>query len=725
MTTLVEFATPFLGLDRSRKARPGAKDSKGSGGPNDKWFMDCYSHSNLSTIGVYITHKPISPNPASSYTDTSAHVGNNWTSSWPGLLQQGWGAVFIYAGYTTKTIVINAVVFLDNEGGRLALDTDLLKYYTALYDELRKPGPKECQPVRPGVYAWGANSCELLRLHPDLFVWWLDHRLDEVAVRKNDNELYPIPKETADFLYLEPAKFPIRSASFRTQSGEVIGLLPIGIQGLLNYGKDTLAAKKLKDWIDAGSNPKAKPKYNNLPNLPRRGITSNFLPMTPWDLDMSLVRDPRYPQASPRLFVDPVSGAFGRGSYVKLEKRMSVEVLGTGLATAIQGVHLEAEAPLISLDGRTIVSIGNSGSIVSSIRSNAGTWSPFADIVSITPKETPRRARALAGATLSDQSTHVFFVARDQTLHVVSRSSAVASWTGPTQLHDNRVHGFTTLVAVPAPGSGRTISLFHVSVEGLLSQSDFTPQSAPSVAPPAKFSYIEPTTAGNLLKKARVQTILGELCLGSALATIRPHPSTTLVFGVHRRTLLLTLFVHSVASNRWIAAIQLGTVPDHKVFAHSRLAASQPNPSNTLHVQIAAVTASGVPAIFNVVGTPSPRPNTMPTWGLAAQPGPMPAMQILPRVRPSNRVAPEPAGSVSVLQWSVNPFSDIHFGVDPTFDAKAAGKDASAERVVAMAGTGPDSAVGVLFRRISRPSEDWFRAPAWAASELSPTTVLH
>jgi hypothetical protein len=756
-----EFATPFVGVDRNEKAPVGARDSRGKQGPNSAWFNDANSHSNFRFLSIYLTHPPIPPNPSTSYTDTSCHVGNQWVRSWKELLGQGWGAFFVYAGYTTlghesdtnrrpndfantgnpqrygklhaqhakiaiaefytKYKIDNdgAVVFLDNEGGKLWEDTNLLLYYNAFFEEMRKPGPKKCQPIRPGLYAWGRNSCELVSANPDLFVWWLDGRFREVAVRKNNNEMYAIPKESKDFLYLEPEKFPLRAAEFTINSGAKITLLPTGIQGLLNYARrDPFAAGKIKAWQDAGSPRNNPPKFDNFPNLPVGAVTPNFLPMTPWDLDMSFGRDPRYPQASPRIAVDPSGSQVARGTYTRTDKRMVTTLLEAGKPFTFQGTFLEPEAPVLLATPDTCVSLDTSGALVYSDRSNAGAWSPFTALLSNPGKILLRRARALKCSWLLDGSIHLFFISRDQLLFAVSRSTQTSPWVGPTQLHKTAVHGFSNLtVAGPIVGPGLSINLFHISNEGLLSQTRYTPPNTSSGTITATFSYIEPFPSN-----------AQALCLGTSLIAFSPHFSTSLVFGISRQSLLLTMFVYNANSNIWSVAQPLGSIDTHKLFVHSRLAASQPTSANPLHVQVAAVSYKGTPIILNIIGTKNSIPDKLPTWDLAPQPGPILSMETFPRQRPPtppSQPATEVPGTTSAEQWTINPFSDVCFGFDPTFDPKAAPKGVTAERVLVIAGTGPDGAVGVLFRRVRLASEDWFRMPAWTDDEQAPTTVLH
>jgi hypothetical protein len=90
---------------------------------------------------------------------------------------------------------------------------------------------------------------------------------------------------------------------------------------------------------------------------------------------------------------------------------------------------------------------------------------------------------------------------------------------------------------------------------------------------------------------------------------------------------------------------------------------------------------------------------------------------------PSQPVTEAPVSN-SAEQWTISPFSDVCFGLDPTCDPNAAPKGVTAERVLVIAGTSPECAVRVLFRRVRLAGEDWFRMQAWADGEQAPTPVL-
>jgi hypothetical protein len=58
------------------------------------------------------------------------------------------------------------------------------------------------------------------------------------------------------------------------------------------------------------------------------------------------------------------------------------------------------------------------------------------------------------------------------------------------------------------------------------------------------------------------------------------------------------------------------------------------------------------------------------------------------------------AGEADARQWSTNPFGDLCFGPDPS---------GTGQLVLMCPGSGPDNAVGVMYRRYGVPNEDWYR----------------
>jgi hypothetical protein len=186
------------------------------------------------------------------------------------------------------------------------------------------------------------------------------------------------------------------------------------------------------------------------------------------------------------------------------------------------------------------------------------------------------------------------------------------------------------------------------------------------------------------------------LLLGTALLAVSPNPTTTLVFGVSR-LLFLTLFV--CVNGTWSGPIYPPQLSGNKVFAHTRLAYNIINPTT---IQVVAISYQGVPAIF--LYTYDSRNKA---WNLAAPANmtfaPDSQMRSFPRVRGTARNPGPPMplrqGEMDARLWSINPFSDLNFGVDPSH---------TGETVLMCAGAGPGNAVGVLYRRIWRDNEDWY-----------------
>lgn len=724
MSRVDEYAAPFMGVDTSRKANDNA-----SWGLRAPWFNELYNHSNFSFLGVYLTHEAIPKNAKDLYSSTSRFNGNNWTKSWETLRKQGWGCWFIYAGYTpgdnpnnsppagknwtveaakadgirhgthikvaiseflTKYSSDNAgsTVFLDNEGA--PLNDQFKAYYNSVFEELRKPGPGDCQPVRPGFYARDQNAfkkspavpnaSEMLDANPDIFIWLLDHHWEAASGKRiNKDRMRPIPQEIGDRLYLDPINFDIRARRRNDiTSGHTVTNIPVGIQGFLNYCKDPWAKKKRAKDPDA--------PLDNWPNMPTRALTKELTPVNPWDFDMSFVRDPRYPEASPR--VRSLNGTVARGSYVKPEMRMEVVMSHIGVSPGLTGSIVEPDAPLLLPDENTVISLDTSGNIVtSSLAGNPPAWSPLTTVVSAALASPLRRSRALAAIKLPDNSMHVFYIGRDLSFQTLQRSAPNATWQGPNSVFSKpirAIHAFCNIACTIDISRPHTVALITISETSHLQLTAYGPPPSANATP-----FVWNNTVEN-------QMTPPTLLLGTALLAITPHPTANLVFAVSR-SLRLTLFSNQI-SQGWSGPIVLGDATTDKVFAHTRLACNIVSP--TL-VQVAAISYEGDPVIYILTFDSQSK-----TWGLAVPPTAIskarnPETFPRRRTKPPNLgpLMPLGKGELDARQWSTNPYGDLNFGLDPS---------GTGQMVLMCPASGPDNAVGVLYRRFGVLNEDWY-----------------
>ncbi|HEY3497765.1 MAG TPA: hypothetical protein VGK73_23870, partial [Polyangiaceae bacterium] len=181
--------------------------------PDTDWMGILLDNSNLRFTGAYVTGPALAGSPARSFTNSSQATARGWMPSMRTLVDQGWGAVFFYVGYSVggnepaptsgldrargtlhgrhlRTILnalgpsfAGATVFIDNEDTvQTALTAALMDYYSALFDEMVRPDANlAC--FRPALYGHGKAIEQMLARRRDLFVWdvWLATRTTSVA----------------------------------------------------------------------------------------------------------------------------------------------------------------------------------------------------------------------------------------------------------------------------------------------------------------------------------------------------------------------------------------------------------------------------------------------------------------------------------------------------------------------------------------------------------------
>lgn len=715
-----EFAPPFMGLDCGYKAED---TDKSAGVLTSTWFGELYQHSNFNVLGTYLNH-----GVSTTTGSTTKYTHNSWTRSLKVLTEQGWGIVIFYVGLnpgiapspttwnmnspsaaTTKQALTTGtrhgkhikvavskllddqkidnsgcVVYLDNEGG--VLKPAWRTYYNAVFEEMRKPGPDSCQPVRPGLCARDQsggvpNASEMLDSNPDLFVWLLDHHHEAQKGRRiNKDKVGNIPDEVGDTIHLNPQLFEIRVRRRNDiSSGRTITNIPVGCQGFPNY--------ELHDpWADEKRRDDPNALLNNYPHMPTRALTNILTRQTPWDFDMSFVRDPRYPQASPR--VRCLNSTICLGFFAKIQKQMLVTVSNAAGPVTLTGALVKPDSPLILLDEQTLFTLDTSGNIVmSSFGGKPPAWTPFVDVTSGAVVPPLRRSRALRATKLPDGSIHLFYIARDLRFRTLVRRTITSQWTKPTALvpvNVPMVHAFTNFAILADTARPRTIAIVSISETGHLQLTTYAPAPSANGTP-----ILWNMTLEN-------QTRPPALLQGTSIIAFNTNHSSALIFTISR-TLMLTMFT-SILGSKWSGPIMLGDAVNDRLFAHSRLAYKIVNP--TL-VQIAATSYEAEPVVYTIAFDSKPQ-----TWGLATLPTMISRTrnpEAFPRVKtkpPSlGPQMPLRQGEADAREWSINPFGDLDFVADPS---------GTGQTVLAIPGSGPDCAVNVLYRRIAVVNEDWY-----------------
>jgi hypothetical protein len=720
-------------------------------------FAELREHSNFDHLGIFLTgeepkvtpDKPLSFKPH--YTDASMHVSNQWVNSWPTLRRQGWGGWFIYAGYTNseskhnkkpdhfnaamakehgrlhaqhiKTILFNlsiardednsgATVFMDCEGHEL--DDNLIIYYHEVFRELRKPGPAQCQPARPGLYTRNVeeapNSLEMIDRNPDLFIWEIQfHR--NLLQKDNKGNGLPIPIEKDEMVLLDVKKCTIEARQRKNvKSRRMVANAPVGVQAIINYGpipKDQLVGSPARIQAVKNEYEAVYGQLNWWRGMPTKTIGKYLEPYSPWDFDLSFVRDARYPHANPRIAA--FSTTVMQGDYVKNENRMRVLTGAKETSTAMEGSQLQPEAALILANERTFLTLDVRGELVVSTRGlgQRSMWEVIVPLLSQPPAIPLRRARGIAGSV--GKWLHVAYIARDLSLQVVYRPEVTKPAIGPVALLEApqqpvKAHAFSNIAMTSRDASGEVFVTYTISASGQLMATTFRVQ--PKLGPPlVQVDLLDKGSDTDNLDENDDPRLAPTLLQGTALAAISPTPNFSLVFGVSRK---LTLYFWSARflqawqgpvgqrQNPWRGPHRTIDYPIFRLFPHTRLAVRAYTPNVII---VAAISYQVKPVLLTLVYDVNTGEWNPP---IAGSP-----MRELPRERNKRSKTKLQDGEADASEWGINPYGDLAFGLDPL---------GSGNTVLMCAGIGPpvqggfQSRVGILYRRvdIQYGDEDWY-----------------
>ena len=407
------------------------------------------------------------------------------------------------------------------------------------------------------------------------------------------------------------------------------------------------------------------------------------------DFDTSLVRDPRYPVAQPRIaaWEDITLRSF----FSKTDLSMHVERVqgGTSWPSLLQEKAagndlLEPEAPLVLVVERNIdegpdtagshpelFTLSKAGLPVSikaaqaQSGSDTWTWSTPAKILSDLAKLVLRRNRAMTAVKRSPTDTQVFFVSE---LHVLMgvRRLADDAWTEPMPLADNQPIHWLSNISVIARGD-LSVDIFYIDRDNRIHTawwpSTFTPPASQTKAPspwPGSLHQSLPMSQ----KPGKSSIILA----ATALAAVSPSRDTILVFAVGTDHILYMASFYANLGWTPVSAVTSNPITSEApsapgddppaaqpadeplLFPHTQLSALA---ISDTAVYVAAITELNVPCIYSFT---LPKGNT--TWILKERfqcpnkpPAPAPG---------KNPISDSPARSEgSAAAYTFNPFGDV------------------------------------------------------------------
>lgn len=592
---------------------PSKTDPKAKVNFDYKWMHTLFNRSNFSFTGVYLSHKPKEDDP-------------RWLAVFPKFLEYGWGFFFLWVGYSYRdkkefsaTVfprnlsleeaskrgeehgqllkaraasygheAQGAVIFIDNEdqqekhpdakpkpiGGDEPLTPQIVEYYTALFEECRKSGPTG-PAVRPGLYAWENPTQRIMlrAVNSDVFLW----RCNKMAENPSNPEPTLYDTKTIPGRLISPIKrYPLNAIVHKIDKSIEPG--------------DSLSRTAMimgRQWCIYSDEEKLEGIPNGVKWLSK---------CTGMDFDASMVRDPRYPIAEPR--VAAVGGIQIRSYFSKEDASMHLEQVYTTsypVPFPTEGVEelLEPEAPILLTNISTpeVYTLNKGGKLVL-ITAEATMdpkapwdWSPPIKILDDTTGPRLRRNRAMAIAKIvvdGKLNTQLYFVAE---YHIIMgmRRIAEGPWFDPMPIAEKlELHPFSDLAIVNR--GTETVDLFFLDSNGILCT--------------AWHSYDDKDWPARFWKPLQEKPTL---MLGGPLIAVSPSDKHVLVFGIGK-DLMLYMAVYTAGdkqdnAGKWInLAVVQGLQPrDYKLFAHASLDALAWDEKT---VYVASITEVNQPCVY-------------------------------------------------------------------------------------------------------------------------------
>ncbi len=667
----------WMGIDRSSMDR-----FKGAA-TDLNWYGLLIDNSNLRFAGAFLegTTFPTGAT-ANQFTNSTKAVSRDWIPNVAALRGMGWGTVFAYVGYSfggneplpsaaqlppsdfaargllhaqhAKMIVSTispamdgAVVYFDNEdmestpAGSIS---SLIPYYDAFFDELQKPGPGNAPALRPGIYAHELIGAQFINTYPYVFLWEVTYETATTTVPdapflKTDNPILVDPNSTKPDRGLRPFK------------------LTNGAQTSVGWS----VLRQLRSYTG---------------NMPIKGSTittavPGLITYNGWDYNSSVVRDPAYPSADPRVAIgvapstssttpDPVIavGMFTPRTSTD-PPQMSVRVIPpTGhLGLSMSGSQtLEPDAPIaqVTFPGASqsiFASVFSTGDIAT-FDTTVLSWNSTASAATMQM----RRLRAIAIAAYTASDLQIFYVGQDGSLWAIHNTGG--TWQTPVQMGGTlKLHPSAMLAATSRAAT--SVDVFTFNDAGLLTTSWWAGTS--TTWPDSNSQILDPAP--------------GLLLPMSALAVVSAAANKLHVFAIGRD---LHLHYMEFTDTTWGSVQTLGDATKF-VFAHSRLAAVV---VSATQVQVAVMADNGNVRVHTLDGFGGTWTETLPVQEfnpplIAAPAGYNP---------PASTVAVETA-----YGWRINPYSDLSISIvngNPTvFAAGLQGGQTAAMRRSTAAGS--------------------------------------
>ena len=591
-----------------------------------------YQRSNFDFLGHYLSHNPTG----------SLKKWIDWKPFLPKFLQQGWGVLFLYNAKNqgdvgnqltevdardpvglgrqhariAKILAADlgresqgAVVFVDNEDHFANLTDAYRDYITTLIEELGKTGaaPGDPPPVRAGLYLREDPARLILDYNPNVVLWYTDN------IKINDLPYSYSQAGEKGSLITPIGEFPISALKYGTAQERTA--LFLGRQWGFYEGE----GEEIQVHIGKGV-----AKIKTL------------------DFDTSLVRDPRYPLAQPRIVAwDEI---VLRTFFSKTDLSMHVERVrgGTSWPTLLQPKAsgddlLEPESPLVLVVEKNIdqgpdiagpspelFTLSKAGVPVGSKASRAQdkpevwTWSTPTRIVSDSAKVVLRRNRGMTAVKRSSTDTQVFFVSEAHILLGVRRL-ADDPWTAPVSLAAGEpLHWFSNISAVARDDI--SVDIFYIDRENRV-HTAWWPSTSTQPASSSPPAIQEPTPnlwPGSLHQPLPLSPDVDKaspILPSTSLAAISPSRDTILVFAIGNDHALYMAAFH--ADSGWAPLSAIGPRPPNMtpgagpesappagesaheplLFPHTQLSALAI--SDTV-VYVAAITEVNVPCIYRI-----------------------------------------------------------------------------------------------------------------------------